>query len=388
MRRVNEMPIKREKPKERFSYDPRKVIKKLEDLGREILELVKEGRNPFIDIPTRGLSNVYFDEHSRLIKMGNKLSRRYFLNVAHARKFMQTLLIAAYVKRLVSEGKHASLREAYYANKHSLTKGKENTFESQGESDPIIEDLERTLGVLREEMHLTADRRGYVYGDLTIRDGEDEFNCSKLGMGGWAVPGTVEHLEFININADYVLVVETAAMADRLIEEKYPRKEKAIIIATQGQASRGVRRLIHRLHYEEGLPIIVFTDGDPYGWYIYSTIKQGSINLAYLSEKLATPEAKFVGMTMDDIEKYDLRNVTEKLKGIPPNKRGGPSGDYKRIIEEMNYPWFKTREWQRQLKLALKWGVRIEQQALANKSLEFVAKKYLPEKIVKEELLP
>ncbi len=93
-------------------------------------------------------------------------------------------------------------------------------------------------------------------------------------------------------------------------------------------------------------------------------------------------------MTMDDIKKYGLENVTEKLKGIPPNKKGGPTGDYKRILEEMEYPWFQNKEWQRQLKLALKWGVRIEQQALANKSLEFVAKEYLPEKINNGDLLP
>ncbi len=68
--------------------------------------------------------------------------------------------------------------------------------------------------------------------------------------------------------------------------------------------------------------------------------------------------------------------------------KGGPTGDYKRIIEEMNYPWFQNKEWQRQLKMALEMGVRIEQQALANKSLEFVAKEYLPEKINNGELLP
>jgi len=380
--------LKRQKPKEKFSYDPQKVLKKLEDLAWKILEEAKSGKNPYFDVPTRGLNNVYFDEESRLIRLGDRLSRRYFLNVAHARKFMQTLILMAYIKRLVSEGKHASLREAYYANKHTVPGTRENTFEDQSESDPIIEDLERMLGVLREEMHITADRRGYIYGDIVIKDGEDEFNASKLGTGGWAVPGTVEHIQFPEINVDYVLVVETAAMADRLIEVKYPKRENCLIVATQGQASRGVRRLIHRLHYEEGLPIIVFTDGDPYGWYIYSTIKRGSINLAYLSEKLATPDAKFVGMTMDDIKEYNLENVTEKLKGIPPDKKGGPTGDYKRLIEELNYPWFQDKEWQRQLKLALKWGVRIEQQALANKSLEFVAKEYLPEKIREGKLLP
>jgi DNA topoisomerase VI subunit A len=33
-------------------------------------------------------------------------------------------------------------------------------------------------------------------------------------------------------------------------------------------------------------------------------------------------------------------------------------------------------------------GVRLEQQALASKSLEFVAEEYLPEKIKKKKMLP
>ncbi|MCK4883713.1 MAG: DNA topoisomerase VI, partial [Candidatus Diapherotrites archaeon] len=76
--------------------------------------------------------------------------------------------------------------------------------------------------------------------------------------------------------------------------------------------------------------------------------------------------------TMDDIDTYDLKNVTEKLKDVDRN----------RLNEVMRYPWFKNNPvWLRQLKLMLEKGVRIEQQALANKSLEFVASTYLPEKI-------
>jgi len=132
------------------------------------------------------------------------------------------------------------------------------------------------------------------------------------------------------------------------------------------------------LSNEAKLPVIVFTDGDPYGYYIYSVIKMGSINLAYLSSDLGTPNCKFIGMTMTDIEKYGLEKVTEKLKDL----------DIKRIKEEMNYAWFKDRRWQLELKKMLKGGVRIEQQALANKSLEFVAKKYLPDKLSREDFLP
>ena len=102
------------------------------------------------------------------------------------------------------------------------------------------------------------------------------------------------------------------------------------------------------------------------------------MKLSHFSEYLATPDVKFIGMTMDDIEEYNLWNVTMKLKQI----------DEKRVKELMSYPWFKNNKaWQRQFQKMLKWKVKIEQDALASKSLEFVAEKYLPEKIEKEKFL-
>ena len=84
-------------------------------------------------------------------------------------------------------------------------------------------------------------------------------------------------------------------------------------------------------------------------------------------------------MTMDDIEDYDLEKVTEKLKDV----------DKKKIRELKEYPWFKhSKPWVRQLDMMAKKGVRIEQQALANKSIDFVAKTYLPEKIKAKNFLP
>jgi len=352
--------------------------KRIMQMAEKVLEQIKSEKPPSMEIPQRGLSNVFFDDDDRILKMGNKTSKRSFINIAHTKKFMQTMLVASYAQELVSNNKHAGIRELYYALKHSIERTKENTFEDQSESNIIIEDIERMLDLLREQMNLTADRRGFIYGDMEVLDSGDRFNASKLGRGGWAVPGNIEDVKFKNRNVDYILAVETAAMSDRLIEENFPKDNNCLLVACQGQAPRGIRRLLSRLHNEMDLPVIVFTDGDPYGWYIYSTIKQGSINLAYLSNTLSVPDATFVGMTMDDIEAYDLKGVTEKLKEL----------DKKRIEEELKYPWFKNRKWQKQLKKCKKMGVRIEQQALANKSLEFVAKEYLPEKIDNKNFLP
>jgi len=189
-------------------------------------------------------------------------------------------------------------------------------------------------------------------------------------------------------DADYVLVVETAGMVNRLVEEGYHKDHNAIIVATGGQPSRGVRRLTNLLHTRLDLPIYIFTDGDPWGYYIYSVLKAGSMNLAFESDRLSTPEANLIGMTMEDIDRYDLQNVTEQLKGKGPDQNGGPSKDFKRAMDMMDYEWFQHADWQDQLQDMLNRGVRIEQQALASKKFEFVAETYLPEKIERGNFLP
>ncbi len=50
------------------------------------------------------------------------------------------------------------------------------------------------------------------------------------------------------------------------------------------------------MHTELNLPVYCLLDNDPWGYYIYSVIKQGSINLAYESARMAIPNAKFLGL--------------------------------------------------------------------------------------------
>lgn len=355
-----------------------KVIPKLTNLGNEITKDINKHESPKMRVPQRGLSNVHFNEMKNLLELGDKKSTRSFLNIAHTRKFMQTILIASKCKEFVSRNKTASIRELYYQLKHTIANTKENTFDDQSESDPLIVDLETMLGVLREELHLKADDKGTLIGKIVIEDSGDLIDCSKLGRSGLSIPSIIEHYKFKKVEADYVLVIETGAMFDRLVEEKYHLKNNCIMVSTKGQAARGCRRLVHRLAHDLNLPVIMFTDGDPWGYYIYSVMKTGSMALAHESRRLGTPGVRFVGMTMTDIKEYDLEKVTEKLKDV----------DKKRISELLQYPWFQKKEWKKELELMEEMGVRIEQQALASKSLEFVAEEYLPEKIGRKELLP
>ncbi len=353
------------------------VAKRLADLGTKIANMIEKKKVPKVNVPQRGLNNITFDRKANLLRMGDKTSTRNFMNIAHSKKFMQTLMIAQKCEELVGKEKTASIRELYYQLKHTIPNSKENTFDDQDESNQLIVDLETMLSVLREELHLKADDKGTLIGNIVIEDSGDVIDCSKLGRSGLSIPSIVEHYKFKNIKADYCLVIETGAMFDRLVEEKYPQNNNCIMISTKGQAARGCRRLVNRLSLEQKLPIIMFTDGDPWGYYIYSVLKAGSMALAHESERLGTPKATFVGMTMTDVETYGLEKVTEKLKDV----------DKKRISELLQYPWFQTKEWRHELKLMESKGVRIEQQALASKSLEFVAEEYLPNKIAKKQIL-
>ncbi|MEM4347520.1 MAG: DNA topoisomerase IV subunit A [Candidatus Altiarchaeota archaeon] len=356
----------------------KEVIESILNLAKDIRENIEKHESPKMHVPVRSFSNVHFNKEKNILELGDKKSVRSFLNVAHSKKFMQTILIANKCKELISRDKTASIRELYYQLKHTIADTKENTFEDQSESDPLIVDLETMLSVLREELHLKADDKGTLIGKIVIEDSGDRIDCSKLGRSGLAIPSIVEQYKFKEVEADYILVIETGAMFDRLVEEKYHLKNNCIMVATKGQAARGCRRLVHRMHNELKLPVIMFTDGDPWGFYIYSVMKAGSMALAHESKRLGTPGMKFVGMTMTDIDRYGLEKVTEKLKDV----------DKKRINELLQYPWFQSKEWKKELKLMQEKGVRIEQQALASKSLEFVSEKYLPEKIKAGDLLP
>lgn len=352
--------------------------KKLVKLGKDVETRIFDGDNPFIELPVRGKRNVIWDQKAGLLGLGDSKSKRHFINVAHAKKFMQTLLVGAFAKQLMDEKIHASLREAYYSLKHTIKESKENTFDEQKESDDVFVDLEVALGILRDQLHINADRRGVAAGNVVIKDRGDIIDWSKLGSGGWAIPGNVEDLSIESVDADFVLVAEKNATFDRLHEDKFWKKHNCVLVGTQGQAARGIRRLIHRISHEYKLPVYVFTDSDPYGWYIYSVIKMGSMNLAHASKELGTPKAQFLGLTISDIYEYELENAAIRARDV----------DIRRAKELLKYPWFKHKAWEAEINLMLKKKIKAEQEALAQRHLKFVSETYLPEKIEAGNFLP
>jgi len=348
---------------------------KIVRMAEQMVKYAHGGVDPFLEIPIRSLTNVSFDPKKRIIEMGDAKQTRNFFNLGQAKKFMQSMLIAKFCNELARAGKTASIRQAYYSAKHTIAGTSEKTFNDQDESDPIIEDLEVALDSLREELHIYASNRGAMVGPLVFVDSGDTIDANRLGSGGYSIPSIVEPdvIQFNKCDAKFVLHVEKDTVWRRFVEDKFSSKHKCILIHGGGQPPRGVRRLLNRFHHELKLPVYCLLDNDPWGYYIYSVVKQGSINLAYESQRMAVPDAKFLGVSSYDYERCGLKDDVK----IDLDKN-----DIGRAKQIMKYPWFKDKKpWLREVQKMLHNGFKMEVEAMISKHLTYLTEEYLPMKL-------
>ncbi len=373
---------RRRAPKRDRAAAGRRIV----ELARSVVEQVHAQQDPHVEIPSRTLSNVRFNEKKGIIELLDGKQRRAFFSLlgrrkgegSQAKKFMQTIRVAEVCKMLIDSNDSTSIRDLFYNLKVPIKsvggKAKELIFAEQSESDPIIEDIEVAVAALREELGVHAETKGAMVGPMTIVDNGDTINLSAMGSGGWAVPSIVEPdvIQFKKTSAKYVLLIEKGAVWQRFNKDRYWEKNKCMIIHGGGQPPRGVRRLMFRMHHELGLPVYVLVDNDPWGYYIYSVLKQGSINLAFESQRMAIPAARFIGMSSYDAERFDIpAHVAMPL--TPEDRR--------RASEIRKYPWFQSRAWQREIKYMEAVGKKLELEALSNKHFSFITEEYLPRKM-------
>lgn len=367
--------------KRRLNERDTKTMGDLQGLAGTVVEAATKKREPYIDVPTRSLSNVKYNKSKRFIEMGSSTNRRQLFNLSQAKSYMQTMLVASGSKRLIAEGKTTSLRGLFYMLLHDIEGTKEKTFEDQSESDTVIEDLEVTVNALREELHLYAKNAGSMVGPITLNDSGDEIDCSRMGSGGYSIPSIVEPdvVQFLKCKAKFILHVEKDTVWRRFNEDKFWQKYDCILTHGGGQPPRGVRRMVHRLHNELKLPVYCLLDNDPWGYYIYSVIKQGSINLAHESKRMAVPEAKYLGLRSIDFERCELSDSVK----ITLNDT-----DAKRAKQIASYPWFEHKpKWQKEIDQMLKNGFKLEVESLISKDISYVTETYVPDRLEEQDWL-
>jgi len=349
-------------------------------LARQIYEQLAAGEIPRMRLPLRTKQNMVFQARDGVWKLGKALGTRSARKLDGALMLLRTFYLVDFINEMADDQKTSTLRELYY-----ISEGWEDAkFHSEDESNLLIEDLEVMCERLREDFRLHPEENGAsVIGDLTIKERNrkgvvKKINCrDDVGDGGYSLPFNVEKekVQFVSTNAKFVIAIECGGMVDRLAENNFDEQQKAILIHLKGQPARSTRRFLKRLTEELKLPVVVFTDGDPWSFRIYASVAYGAIKTAHLSSYLATPSAEFLGVTASDIENYDLPSdqLTEQ--------------DIRALQAELTDPRFGTAEWRSEIELMLKNGKKAEQQSLAKYGLNYVTEHYLPEKLTEMGVL-
>ncbi len=358
---------------------PTTAQEELIDLAAELYDQLEAGEIPSMQLPTRTKSNIEYDEADEVWVYGDRTSTRSANSVNGARKLLKAVYTIDFLVDQLEGERSSTLRELYYLSES--WDNDEAQFSNQDESNQLIEDLEIVSGVTREDFHMRPEESGAtIMGPLRLREqtrrGERVIHCQEdVGEGGYQIPNNPDTIEFLECDADFVLAVETGGMRDRLVENGFDEAYNALIVHLKGQPARATRRLTKRLHDDLGLPVTVFTDGDPWSYRIFGSVAYGSIKSAHLSEYLATPEAQFIGVQPADIVEYDL--PTDPLS----------DSDINALESELEDPRFQTDYWEEQIELQLEIEKKSEQQALASHGLDFVTETYLPERLTAMDIL-
>ncbi len=346
--------------------------RKLIGLAGTFYDQFENGHVPHVLMPSRTKKNLAYSDESEVWVYGDIESERSAKTVKGAHQLLRTVSVSDFVvKEHLKNNRSSTLRELYYISEGwGAAK-----FHAQSESDRLIEDLEIITGAQREFFHVRPEEDGAtMYGPLLLREetkrGSRDIHCQKdIGEGGYQIPFNVENIEFLEHDASMIIAVETGGMYARLIENGFDERYNAILVHLKGQPARSTRRIIRRLNTELGIPATVFTDGDPWSYRIFSSIAYGAIKSAHLSEYMATPDAKFIGVQPSDIVEYEL--ATDKLS----------EQDIAALRSELSDPRFASDYWKEQINLQLEIGKKAEQQAFAGKGLDFVTDTYLPDRL-------
>ncbi|MBP1929406.1 DNA topoisomerase-6 subunit A [Methanolinea mesophila] len=345
--------------------------RKLIEIACRWYDQMTGGEVPSISLPTRTKRNIEYDDESEVWKYGDRESVRSAGNAKSALHLLKMAYVIWFLKKQILENRSSTLRELYY-----ISEGwKKAKFGAQDESNFLIEDLEILTDLQREAFHLRPEEDGAtIFGPLRLKEltrrGDREIHCQDdVGEAGYQIPNNVESVDFLDHDAKFIIAIETGGMYARLIENGFDADHNAILVHLKGQPARSTRRCLNKLNEKFGIPVVVFTDGDPWSYRIYASVAYGAIKSAHMSELLATPKAQFIGVQPSDIRDYNLPSdkLTER--------------DVAALQAELTDPRFATDYWKEQIQLQLSLNLKSEQQAFAAKGLDFVTKEYLPARL-------
>jgi meiotic recombination protein SPO11 len=127
---------------------PDEVSQRLEGIIVNIVNQVLNSNSFELTIPNRGASNQRYVEDLDRIVLGDKTSKRQFLNTSHVRKAAITTRVIELVHEVLAKRIHITKRDLFYTDV--------KLFKDQGESDAVLDDVACMAGCTRTSLHVIA----------------------------------------------------------------------------------------------------------------------------------------------------------------------------------------------------------------------------------------
>lgn len=248
------------------------------------------------------------------------------------------------IHEITRKGIHVTKRDLFYTDV--------KLFVDQGHSDKLLEDAACMLGCTRTSLNVVASEKGIVVGRLQFTENGDEIDCSKMGVGGKAIPPFIDKVENFRSDARFVLLVEKDAAFMRLAEDRFYNRYPCVIITAKGMPDVATRLFLRKVKAELKLPVLALMDSDPYGLSILSVYMTGSKSMAYDSKNLTTSDIKWLGVLPSDLVKYKIPQQCL----LPLTAKDVQAGE--RLLQEECVA--RNPQWVKELKLMLKSEVKAE----------------------------
>ncbi|GAB2226926.1 hypothetical protein Droror1_Dr00008724 [Drosera rotundifolia] len=347
------------------------VSSAIESLTLTITKSILSGHGFSFLVPSRSSSNhIYIPELDRIV-LKDKASNRAFASLSSVRKATITARILALVHQLCMKGIHVTKRDLFYTDV--------KLFGDQTQSDNVIDDVSCLLGCTRSSLNVVAAEKGVVVGRLIFTDNGDEIDCTRMGIGGKAIPPNIDRVGEVRSDALFILLVEKDAAYVRLAEDRFYNRFPCVIITAKGQPDVATRLFLRKLKMELRIPVLALVDSDPYGLKILSVYMCGSKNMSYDSANLTTPDIKWLGIRPSDLDKY---KVPEQCR-LPMTEQDVKTG--KELLEEDFVK--KNPGWVKELELMVRTKQKAEIQALSSFGFQYLSEVYLPLKLQQQDWL-
>ena len=341
------------------------VLHSIEAVAMAAVEQILASGSFHLDVPNRSKGNqLYVAELDRLV-LKDQTSKRSFLSVAQVRKTAITARVMQLLHEVISRGIHITKRDLFYTDV--------KLFKEQAETDAVLDDAACISGCTRHSLGVVASAKGLVVGRVSFQDDGDLIDCTKMGVGGKAIPPFMDLITNVQSDAEFILLIEKDAAFMRLAEDRFYNRYPCIMITGKGQPDVATRMFLRLLTSTLKIPVIGLVDSDPYGLKILSVYMTGSKNMSYDSANLTTSGIKWLGVRPSDLDRYNIPEQC-RLKMTDSDIATG-----KQMLEEDYIK--KNPKWCEELKLMLRTKEKAEIQALSNFGFQYLTEVFLPQKI-------